>query len=301
VDEVMKRADLAMYQSKAAGRNTLRFFDPSMQAMISARAALESDLRRAVQEEAFTLHYQPVVDDEGQITSAETLLRWTHPERGPVPPEEFIPLAEDTGLILPLGLWVLDRACAQLAAWAKDPDRRGMRLAVNVSARQFRSQDFAQEVLSAIARHGTPPERLILELTESLLLEDVEAVITRMHTLKARGVGFALDDFGTGYSSLTYLKRLPLDVVKIDRSFVRDLLTDPNDAAIARTILALAGTLGLRVIAEGVETREQWIWLSQQGCHAHQGYYFGRPVPAPELPVRIDAPPGPDRQAGKGG
>ncbi|WP_200179004.1 bifunctional diguanylate cyclase/phosphodiesterase [Ectothiorhodospira mobilis] len=298
VDEVMKRADLAMYQSKAAGRNTLRFFDPSMQAMISARAALEADLRRALQEEAFQLHYQPLVDDAGRITGAEALLRWNHPERGPVPPSEFIPLAEDTGLILPLGQWVLDRACAQLALWARDPHRRGIRLAVNVSPRQFRNPEFAQEVLAAIDRHGAPGGQLTLEITESLLLEDVEDTITKMKTLKERGVGFALDDFGTGYSSLTYLKRLPLDAVKIDRCFVRDVLTDANDAAIARTILALGGALGLRVIAEGVETREQWAWLRHQGCQAHQGYLFGHPVPADALPEGQTDPAQAQRRAG---
>nr|WP_255722299.1 EAL domain-containing protein [Ectothiorhodospira lacustris] len=279
VDELMKRADLAMYQAKAAGRNTQRLFDPAMQASVTARAALESDLRRALTEEQFLLHYQALVDDDGQLTGAEALLRWRHPDRGLVPPGEFIALAEDTGLILPLGQWVLETACAQLAEWARDPSLKHLKVAANVSARQFRHPDFVPGVLRALNTTGADPHRLKLEITESLLLEDVEEVIGKMRQLRARGVTFALDDFGTGYSSLSYLKRLPLDDVKIDQSFVRDVLNDPNDAAIARTIVALAGTLGLRVIAEGVETREHWEWLSRNGCHTHQGYYFGRPGP----------------------
>lgn len=296
-DELMKRADLAMYQAKAAGRNTQRLFDPGMQASVTARAALEADLRRALAEGQFVLHYQALVDDDGTLTGAEALLRWQHPQRGLVPPGEFIALAEDTGLILPIGQWVLEAACAQLAEWARDPCLKHLKLAANVSARQFRHPEFVPGVLRALNTTGADPRRLKLEITESLLVEDVEDVISKMRQLRARGISFALDDFGTGYSSLSYLKQLPLDDVKIDQSFVRDVLTDPNDAAIARTIVALAGTLGLRVIAEGVETREHWEWLSRHGCHTHQGYYFGRPGPVLAMLESLPKRPAPMRRA----
>ncbi|MDD5177266.1 MAG: EAL domain-containing protein [Sterolibacterium sp.] len=279
VDELLKRADLAMYQAKAAGRNTLRFFDPEMQASVTARTALESDLRLALRERQFELYYQAQMIGLGQLTGAEALLRWRHPLRGLVSPLEFIPLAEETGLILPLGQWVLETACAQLADWALRPGTNHLTVAVNVSARQFRQADFVDQVVEVIERSGADPQRLKLELTESLLLDDVEDIIAKMTALKARGVGFSLDDFGTGYSSLSYLKRLPLDQLKIDQSFVRDVFTDPNDAAIARTIVALAQGMGLSVIAEGVETEEQRDFLAGQGCHACQGYLFSRPLP----------------------
>ena len=279
VDELMKRADTAMYQAKAAGRNTLRFFDPETQAAVRARAALELDLRKAVVEGQFLLHYQAQVDSSGRVIGAEALVRWQHPERGLVSPAEFIPLAEDTGLIVPLGHQVLASACAQLAAWAARPDTAHLTLAVNVSARQFSLPNLVEQVLAVIDHTGAPPDRLKLELTESLLLENAEDVITKMIALKARGVGFSLDDFGTGYSSLSYLKRLPLDQLKIDQSFVRDILTDPNDAAIARTVVALGQSLGLAVIAEGVETEGQRDFLASSGCLAYQGYFFSRPLP----------------------
>ena len=283
VDELLKRADLAMYQAKAAGRNTLRFFDPEMQSVVMARVALEADLREGLQQNHFALYYQPQVAADGSITGAEALLRWRHPRRGMIPPLEFIPLAEETGLILPLGNWVLETACARLKAWAASADTAQLTLAVNVSARQFRHADFVEQVLAVLERSGADPQRLELELTESLLLEDVEGVIAKMTALKARGVCFSLDDFGTGYSSLSYLKRLPLDQLKIDQSFVRDVLTDPNDAAIARTIVALGQSMGLIVIAEGVETRQQRDFLASNGCSNYQGYLFGRPVPADEF------------------
>ena len=279
VDELMKYADLAMYEAKKAGRNTLRFFDPQMQATISARALLEKDLHEGLQANQFLLYYQPQVDAAGGISGSEALLRWQHPRRGLLPPALFIPLAEETGLIVPLGLWVLETACNQLVAWATQPECARLTVAVNVSVRQFRQPDFAERVLAVLDRSGANPRRLKLELTESLLLENVEEIIGKMSLLKARGIGFSLDDFGTGYSSLSYLKRLPLDQLKIDRSFVRDLLTDPNDAAIAHTIVALAQSLGLSVIAEGVESEAQRACLARQGCHAYQGYLFGRPLP----------------------
>ena len=283
VDELLKQADLAMYQAKAAGRNTQRFFDPNLQAAVSSRAALEADLRRGLQARELLLHYQPVVDGKGRLLGAEALVRWQHPQRGLVPPGEFIPLAEQTGLILPLGLWVLEAACAQLVAWSRSPLTRQFFLSVNVSVRQFRQPDFVKQVLGILQSSGANPERLKLELTESLLLADVEDVIARMDYLRRYGVGFSLDDFGTGYSSLSYLKRLPLEQLKIDQGFVRDLQTDPNDAAIVRTILALAHSMDLAVVAEGVETTGQLEFLQRHGCQAFQGYLFGRPMPAEVL------------------
>jgi diguanylate cyclase (GGDEF)-like protein/PAS domain S-box-containing protein len=283
VDELMKHADLAMYEAKKAGRNTLRFFDPQMQATITLRAALEKDLREGLQARQFMLYYQPQVDVAGRITGTEALIRWQHPRRGLVSPAAFIPLAEETGLILPLGIWVLETACQQLVAWATNPACAHLSIAVNVSARQFRQPDFVEQVLAVIDRCGANPHQLKLELTESLLLDDVEEMIAKMSALKTRGIGFSLDDFGTGYSSLSYLKRLPLDQLKIDQSFVRDLLTDPNDVAIAHTIVALAQSLGLSVIAEGVETEAQQDCLAVQGCLAYQGYLFSRPLPVSDF------------------
>jgi diguanylate cyclase (GGDEF)-like protein/PAS domain S-box-containing protein len=283
VDELLKRADFAMYQSKAAGRNTLRFFDPEMQAVVTARAGLEDALRQGLQDRQFLLHYQPQVDGGGRLTGVEALVRWQHPQRGLIPPAEFIPLAEESGLILALGHWVLETACRQLRHWAAQPELARLTVAVNVSARQFHHPDFVEQVLAILDQAGADPARLKLELTESLLLTDVEKVISRMAALKLRGVGFALDDFGTGYSSLSYLKRLPLDQLKIDRSFVRDVLSDANDAAIAKTIITLGQSLGLAVIAEGVETEGQRSFLAGHGCDAFQGYLFGPPVPAQTL------------------
>ncbi len=283
VDELLKRADTAMYQAKDAGRNSLRFFDPEMQAVVTARAALDNDLREAVQEGQFSLYYQPQVDGAGDRTGAEALLRWRHPGRGMVSPAEFIPLAEATGLIMPIGRWVLATACSQLAAWAALPEMAHLTMAVNVSARQFRHEDFVDQVLAIIDSTGADPQRLKLELTESLLLDDVEAVIAKMFALQSRGIGFSLDDFGTGYSSLSSLKRLPLVQLKIDQSFVRGVLKDHNDAAIARTIVALARSMGLAVIAEGVETEAQREFLAANGCDAYQGYLFGRPMPIEEF------------------
>ena len=287
IDEPLKRADLAMYQAKAAGRNTLRFFDPQMQAVVSARAALENDLRVAVGIGQFILYYQAQVSHEHQIIGVEALVRWQHPLRGMVPPAEFIALAEDSGLILPLGLWVLRKACKQLVDWACSPNMERLTIAVNVSPRQFHQEDFAEQVLTVIKETGANPHRLKLELTESLLVDDIEGVIAKMTALKKLGVGFSLDDFGTGYSSLAYLKRLPLDQLKIDQGFVRDILTDSNDAAIAKMVIVLAESLGLVVIAEGVETEAQRDFLASQGCHAYQGYLFSKPVPVAEFEVLV--------------
>ena len=279
IDEPLKRADLAMYQAKAAGRNTLRFFDPKMQDVVTARAALEDGLRDALANHQFLLHYQAQVDSEGKTTGAEALVRWMHPTRGMVSPAEFIPLAEETSLILPLGSWVMETACTQLTAWAGHATTAHLTLSVNVSARQFHQNDFVAQVRAVLERTGANPQRLKLELTEGLLVSNIEDVIAKMTTLKSIGVGFSLDDFGTGYSSLSYLKRLPLDQLKIDQGFVRDILIDPNDAAIAKMVIVLANSLGLACIAEGVETQAQRSFLAGQGCHAYQGYLFSRPLP----------------------
>ena len=289
VDEPLKRADLAMYESKLAGRNTLRFFDPRMQARVSTRAELESALWVGLEKEQFLLEYQPQVLSDGQITGVEALLRWRHPERGMVSPAEFIPLAEENGFILPLGRWVLESACAQLAYWAHDERMAHLSIAVNVSARQFRQDTFVADVIEILERSGANPARLKIELTENSLVTDIESVIGKMAALKARGVGFSLDDFGTGYSSLAYLKRLPLDQIKIDQGFVRDILMDPNDAAIAKMVIVLADSLGLAVIAEGVETEEQRDYLAEQGCLSYQGYFFSRPLAAPDLRELVGA------------
>ena len=277
-DDLLKQADLAMYQAKAAGRNGIRFFDLNMQAVVTARSLLEDDLRQSLAKNEFILYYQSQVDSQGGVTGAEALVRWQHPRRGIVPPNDFIPLAEETGLILPLGHWVLETACAQLAAWSKQSPLAHLTLAVNISARQFHQPDFAQQVLAVMERTGVDPKKLKLEITESLLLNDLEDIIAKMTILKTVGVSFSLDDFGTGYSSLAYLKRLPLDQLKIDQSFVRDIFSDPSNDAIARTIVALGNSLGLSVIAEGVETEDQRNGLAQMGCQAYQGYLFGRPL-----------------------
>jgi diguanylate cyclase (GGDEF)-like protein/PAS domain S-box-containing protein len=252
--DILKRADMAMYEAKAYGRNALRLFSPDMQVAVSSRAELEGDMRRAIAQAEFLLHFQPQVSGDGRITGVEALVRWQHPQRGLVPPMEFIPIAEECGLIQEIGHWVLETACLQLAQWREHPALGKLSMAVNVSVRQFRHPAFASQVAGIIEDSGIDPALLKLELTESLMVDDMEATIEKMMALKALGVGFSLDDFGTGYSSLAYLKRLPLDQLKIDRSFVRDIMTDPNDAAIARTIIALAASLGLDVIAEGVET-----------------------------------------------
>ncbi len=286
-DELLRQADLAMYQAKAQGRNSLRFFDPHMQTVVSARAALQSDLREAMKTGQFSLHIQPQVDAAGCITGAEALLRWSHPVRGQVSPAEFIPVAEESGLMNELGQWVLQQACRLLVDWAQRPALRPLTLAVNVSVQQFRHPDFAAHVREILLLSGADASRLKLEITESLLMDNVEDVIAKMEALRAQGVRFSLDDFGTGYSSLAYLKRLPLDQLKIDASFVRDLLTDPNDAAIVRTIIALAASLGLQVVAEGVETEAQRQALAVQGCPAYQGYLFSRPLPVPDFEARV--------------
>ncbi|OOY38634.1 hypothetical protein BOV90_08570 [Solemya velum gill symbiont] len=282
-EDLMKQADLAMYKSKSAGRNAISFYDPEMQSSVLKRTALEKDLRNAIEQQQFTLQYQPQVDINGRITGAEALLRWLCPGRGAVSPREFIPLAEETRLIIPVGEWVLETACAQLAVWAKRADMSHLKIAINVSPIQFAKADFVEQVLSTVKNTGIKPDRLKLELTESHLLHNIEDIISKMQVLGDAGISFSLDDFGTGYSSLSYLKRLPLWQLKIDKSFVRDILTEPNDAEIAKTIVALANSLGLEVIAEGVETDSQQASLAKLGCYHYQGYLFSRSLPIKEF------------------
>jgi diguanylate cyclase (GGDEF)-like protein/PAS domain S-box-containing protein len=283
VEELLKRADLAMYQAKSTGRNNLNFFDPAMQAAVESRASLEKEIRGGLKRREFLVYYQPQVDGDGRIQGVEALARWQHPQRGLLSPGVFIDLAESTGLILSLGQQVLEIACDQLAVWQADAATRHLSISVNVSARQFRQADFVERVIGALKHAGADPVGLKLELTESMMLEGVDGVIAKMQALKQHGVVFSLDDFGTGYSSLAYLKRLPLDQIKIDQSFVRDALQDNNDATITRTVLALGETFGLAVIAEGVETAAQHQFLEQHGCKAFQGYLFGKPLPIETL------------------
>jgi diguanylate cyclase (GGDEF)-like protein/PAS domain S-box-containing protein len=286
-DELLKQADIAMYQAKKAGRNGVRFFDPRMQEAINAQAALEGELRQALEKQQFHLHYQVQVDSAGRPFGAEALLRWVHPERGLVSPLQFIPLAEETDLIVPIGQWVLEAACAQLEAWERDPATRALSLCVNVSPKQFHRVDFVQSVLAALQRHAIAPALLTLELTESLLLDNVAETVATMNALGRIGVRFSLDDFGTGYSSLQYLKRLPLHQLKIDQSFVHDIAVDGSDLAIVQTIIAMARSLNLGVIAEGVETEEQRQLLISRGCNEFQGYLFGRPVPVEQFEAAL--------------
>jgi diguanylate cyclase (GGDEF)-like protein/PAS domain S-box-containing protein len=290
VEELLKHADVAMYQAKAAGRNTIRFHDPLTQAALVKRTAIAADLRHALSKQQFHLHYQIQMDTQRRPLGAEVLLRWEHPTRGVIFPDQFIPMAEETGLIVPIGLWVLETACAQLRAWQHDPQMRDLTLAVNVSARQFRQPDFVAQVQRVLIECGAPSSKLKLELTESIVLENVEDTISKMQELKLLGVEFSMDDFGTGYSSLSYLKRLPLDQIKIDQTFVRDIATDPNDAAIVNTIIAMTQSLGLNVIAEGVETEAQREFLDRHGCHVFQGYLFGRPVPLDRFEAALKHP-----------
>ncbi len=283
VEDLFKHADIAMYQAKIAGRNTIRFYDPAMQAAMETRSELESELHEALEKQHFRLYYQIQVDSQQRPLGAEALLRWEHPERGLVSPLQFIPLAEETGLIVPIGLWVLQTACAQLKAWQRDALTRDLTLAVNVSAKQFHQADFVAQVQRVLTGSGAPPSLLKLELTESVVLENVEDIIIKMRAVKLLGVKFSMDDFGTGYSSLQYLKRLPLDQIKIDQSFVRDITSDPDDAAMVKTIIAMTDALGLNVIAEGVETEAQREFLELHNCHAFQGYLFSKPIPVKEF------------------
>ena len=288
VDELMKRADMAMYQAKAAGRNTLQFFDPEMQAVVAARAALEAEMREGLASNQFSLHYQPQVDGIGKIHGAEAFVRWQHPVRGMVSPATFIPLAEETGLINPLGHWLLESACSQLASWALNTKTADLTLTVKLSSHQFRQQSFVDEVTEILRNTGAKPQLLKLEVNENLLVANVEDIIAKTNALSEKGIGFSLADLGTGYSSLSHLKRLSLEQLRIDQTFVRGLLTNSNDAAVTKSIFALAESLNLKVSAEGVETREQLEVLAGQGCHVYQGYLFSQPLKAQAFEELLD-------------
>jgi len=287
--ELLKQADIAMYQSKSMGRNKLCFFDPQMQARITAHNQMEVDLQVALTERQFVLHYQPQVNRDGALLGAEVLIRWKHPQRGMVPPFEFIPVAEETDLINQIGLWVLTTACAQLKRWQQTPQSTHLQLAVNVSARQFRQKDFVEVVSRVLEETGVAPSGLKLELTESLVLVDVQQTIATMSAIRQLGVRFSIDDFGTGQSSLSYLTKLPLDQLKIDQSFVRNIGIKPSDDMIVQAIIGMAQQLSLEVIAEGVETEAQQEFLDSHGCALYQGYLFGRPGPLEEFETLLNS------------
>lgn len=286
-EALLKQADIALYKAKDAGRNAIRFFDDAMQIALEARASLEAGLRQAICRGEFALHLQPQVDADRRIVGAEALLRWQPAGDTMISPAEFIPLAEETGLIVPIGLWVLDAACAELRRWSAQPGMQDLHMAVNVSARQFRQPDFVEQVEAALERHGIAPGLLKLELTESLLLDSTDNTVAKMDALRNLGVRFSLDDFGTGYASLSYLKRFPFSQLKVDQTFIRGLATDPDDAAIVRAIIAMGQTLRLKVIAEGVETEEQSTYLEKHGCSVFQGYLFGRPMAISEFTAHV--------------
>lgn len=286
-DELLKQADTAMYEAKKSGRNTLRFFDPTMQEKLEIRARLETGMRDALQKQQFQLYYQMQVNHAGQVMGAEALLRWIHPEMGIISPLKFIPLAEESGFIFPIGEWVLENACRQIKAWELNQRTCGWQLAVNVSGRQFHQTNFVAQVSEIIYRTGINPLRLKLELTESIVLDDIEDAIAKMQTLRQMGVSFSMDDFGTGYSSLAYLTQLPINQLKIDRSFVQNIGTKASDAAIIQTIIGMADNLGMEVIAEGVETQEQRDFLERNGCTLYQGYLFGKPMPLDEFEKKL--------------
>jgi EAL domain-containing protein (putative c-di-GMP-specific phosphodiesterase class I) len=279
-EELLKRADLAMYQAKQAGRNVIRAFVPKMQETLNLRASLEADLRNAKDRNELSLHYQVQVNESGHPVGAEALIRWNHTERGMISPAEFIPLAEETGLILPIGDWVLKQGCETLVDWAKHPETKLLKLAVNISSRQLNQANFVEQVRTLLTETGANPALLKLEITESVILENVDDTIAKMYAIKELGVNFSMDDFGTGYSSLSYLQKLPLEQLKIDQSFVKNMTSNKQDSAIVRTILALGKHLDLNIIAEGVETEVQHGYLTNFGCLVFQGYLFGKPMSA---------------------
>ena len=286
-DDLLKQAKAAVDLAKKAGRNCVKFFNPALQAVLLARSELEHELRIAIEQQQFTLHYQIQVDSNHRAVGAEVLVRWNHPKRGLIPPAQFIPLCEEIGLIVPLGLWVLEQAALQVKTWQKRPHLRDLVLAVNVSAKQLHEAGFVEHVQKILLATGAKSSQLKLELTESSIMENITDTIGKMRELQLLGLRFSMDDFGTGHSSLQYLKRLPLDQIKIDQSFVRDIATDPNDAVIVKTIISMSDALGLNVIAEGVETELQQAFLEAHGCHIFQGYLFGKPLPIDDFEAAL--------------
>ncbi len=286
-ETILKQAKAAMEQAKSAGRDTIRFYNHDIQDTLNRRNKLVQELRLAIENRQFQLHYQVQVDNQHQALGAEALLRWQHPERGLLAPGEYIALCEDTGLIVSLGLWVLEQACRQLRCWQAQTRFRDLILAVNVSAKQFHQSDFVAQIRRVLLESAANPAQIKLELTESSMLENIEDTIAKMRELKSLGIRFSMDDFGTGHSSLQYLKRLPLDQIKIDQSFVRDIASDPNDAVIVKAIISMSDALGLSVIAEGVETEEQLQFLNTNGCHVFQGYLFGKALPLDEFETAL--------------
>jgi len=283
LDDLFRHADSAMYQAKDAGRNSLRFFDPIMQHELEFRTKLEADLRYALTRQQLSLYYQKQVDAQGNVIGAEVLLRWKHPQEGMISPVKFIPIAEHAGLIESIGVWVLQTACKQIKSWNGDPHTAHLDLSINVSARQFRGANFVREVIETIQNADIEPHRIKLELTEGLMLDNIQNSIIKMQALRDFGVRISVDDFGTGQSSLAYLRRLPLDQIKIDQSFMRDIPANQSDAAIVKIIIMMANNLGIEVIAEGVETEHQLDFLRLNGCYLYQGYLFGKPVPIDEF------------------
>ncbi|MEQ1916879.1 MAG: bifunctional diguanylate cyclase/phosphodiesterase, partial [Gallionella sp.] len=286
-EDLIKQAKVAVEQAKSAGRNAIHFFNPSIQSTLNARNALEHELRYSLEHQHFELYYQMQVDIHHRILGAEVLLRWNHPSKGLLAPGSFIDICEESGLIIPIGQWVLESACRQLKLWQKHPQLRDLPLSINVSAKQFHQVNFVSQIRRTLLESGAKPSQIKLELTESSMLKNVEDTVAKMNELKLMGIRFSLDDFGTGHSSLLYLKRLPLDQIKIDQSFVRDISTDASDAVIVKAIISMSDAMGLNVIAEGVETAEQRNFLDDHGCHVFQGYLFGRPVPLQEFEALI--------------
>jgi diguanylate cyclase (GGDEF)-like protein len=291
VDQLLKRTDLAMYRAKASGGNGLCFFEPSMQTEVDNRAALRWDIRRALQNGEFQLHYQPQIDSNRVVVGAEALIRWFHPLRGRILPDEFIPLAEEAGLIIELGRWALETACAQIEKWSTSPLMENLTVAVNVSVRQLLDPQFANLVRETLRSSGANPRRLKLEVTESSTIEKINQVIAVMTDLKMEALSFSLDDFGTGYSSLSHLRHLPLDQLKIDKSFVHNVLSSIKEASIARTIIMLASNLGLSVIAEGVESEAQQVFLQAEGCHLYQGFLYSPAITGEQFETFVGGSP----------
>ena len=282
-DEILKHVEIAMYESKNKGRNTINFYDPKMQEAIKDKITLESDLKAALEKSQFCLYYQPQLDIHQKVVGLEALIRWSHPTRGLVPPSSFIPLAEESGFIIPLGEWIIKTVCKQLEKFALDEETKNLSIAVNVSIKQFQDTYFIQRLAEILKQVHLDKINLSFELTESIVIDNIEAAIIKMEEIKKLGISFSMDDFGTGYSSLSSLKRLPLEELKIDQSFIRDITTDPNDAIIVKTIIGMAKNLGLQVVAEGVETKEQFEFLQHYDCDIYQGYFFSKPLPIKEL------------------